>query len=197
MTGHPPTGLRAALVLRDGAALLERAIGYALGQLSNVTPDALARATPCLEWDLAALLRHVDDSLAALQEAMARGEVGPESGAGGADPAVAVRERAGVLLGSLAGRQHHPLVCVGGYPLPAEIVTSAGAVDIAVHGWDIARACGRPGPIPGELAGEILAVSRLLVTEADRPGRFGSPVPLPPRANASDRLVAYLGRDPG
>jgi uncharacterized protein (TIGR03086 family) len=186
---------RATLVLRDGAALLERAIGYTLGQLSNVTPGTLACRTPCPDWDLATLLLHVDDSLAALQEAMALGEVGPGVAAGSGDPATAVRDRASLLLGSLAG-QHQPLVCVGGYPLPAEIVTSAGAVDIAVHGWDIARACGRPGPIPGPLAGEILEVSRLLVTEADRPGRFGSPVPLSPQASVSDRLLAYLGRNP-
>lgn len=190
------TGLRAALVLREGTALLERAIGYALGQLGDVTPGALGGPTPCPEWDLAALLRHMDDSLAALQEAMALGEVGLGPGPGAGDPATAVRDRASVLLGSLAGR-HHPLVCVGGYPLPAEIVTSAGAVDIAVHGWDIARSCGNPGPIPGQLAGEILAVSRLLVTDADRPGRFGSPVWLSAQASASDHLVAYLGRDPG
>jgi uncharacterized protein (TIGR03086 family) len=190
-------------VLRGGTAMLERAISYALGQLQTVTPGVLPCPTPCRDWDLGTLLAHMNDSLAALQEAMDLGNVGVEAGARAAlvparrdDPAAAVRGRATRLLGSLAGR-HEPLVSVGGYPVPAGIVTSAGAVDIAVHGWDVARACGSGGPIPAPLAAEILEVSRLLVTAADRPARFGAPVRVLPQASVSDQLVAYLGRDPG
>jgi hypothetical protein len=41
------------------AALLASAIRYALGSVAYVTPHSLARPTPCAEWDLATLLRHV------------------------------------------------------------------------------------------------------------------------------------------
>jgi uncharacterized protein (TIGR03086 family) len=202
------TGAGPAPAFRDGVALLERAVGYALGPLQAVIPAALNRPTPCAEWDLGALLTHMSDSLAAMHEAVGLSNVslsprprvaGPGDSPAAGDPAAglvaALRGQARQLLAGLAG-QHDQLVRVGGYPLPVSIVASAGAVDIAVHGWDVAQACGSRCGIPAELAGEILAVSRLLVTEADRPTRFGSPVPVSPQASVGDQLVGYLGRRP-
>lgn len=199
------TGARPAAALSGGVALLERALCYALGQLHAVTSADLARPTPCPEWDLRGLLMHMDDSLIALQEALdlawvdigTSGEAEPAYGP--ADSAISlvgkVRGHASRLLGALA-EASEGLVWVGGLPVPKSIVTSAGAVDVAVHGWDVARACGRAQPIPERLATEILEISPLLITCADRPALFAAPVPVPPLASASDRLVAYLGRDP-
>lgn len=193
------TGARPAAVLFGGVALLERAVSYTLGQLQAVTPGALSRRTPCREWDLHALLAHMEDSLAAMQEAVDQGYVGPEAGPGGATAAglvSALRARGCRLLGALAGSDER-LVWVGGYPVPVRLVASAGAIDVAVHGWDVGRACGSAGTIPAGLAGDMLRIVPLLVTPADRPGRFGAPVPVRPGSSAGDRLVAYLGRDPG
>jgi hypothetical protein len=53
----------------DGTRPLRHAVQYALGSLGYVTPDLLSRPTPCTAWDLATLLQHVGDSLAALHEA--------------------------------------------------------------------------------------------------------------------------------
>jgi len=211
------TEAQAAAALSGGTALLERAISYTLGQLNGVTTAALKSPTPCTQWDLAALLVHMTDSLTALQEAMDLREVAPgDRGAGGRrqslpghgrpgkrppanDPAAylvaALRGRACHLLGSLAIAGDH-LVTVGGYPVPASIVTSAGAVDVAVHGWDIGCACGALLPIPEELAQEMLRITPLLVSDADRPELFAHPVAVPGQASASDRLVGYLGRNP-
>ena len=190
-----------AATLSGGVALLERAVSYTLGQLHVVTRADLSRPTPCADWDLRGLLLHLDDSLAALQEALVVGQVeAPGRVYGPADSAVALvgalRGRACRLLGALA-EAGDDLVWVGGFPIPASVVTSAGAVDIAVHGWDVARACGRAQPIPGQLAEDMLEISRLLVSEADRPVRFAAAVPVPREASASDRLLGYLGRNPG
>jgi len=199
------TGAGPAATLSGGVALLERALYYALGQLHAVTSADLAHPTPCPEWDLRGLLMHMDDSLIALQEALdlawidtePSGEAEPAYGP--ADSAIALvgrlRGHASRLLGALA-EAGDGLVWVGGLPVPKSIVTSAGAVDVAVHGWDVARACGRAQPIPERLAEEMLEISPLLVTCADRPALFAAPVPVPHLASASDRLVAYLGRDP-
>ncbi|MGH3301328.1 MAG: maleylpyruvate isomerase N-terminal domain-containing protein [Streptosporangiaceae bacterium] len=46
--------------------LLEQAVGYARESVAVVTPDLLDRPTPCRDWDLAMLLRHGCESLAAL-----------------------------------------------------------------------------------------------------------------------------------
>ncbi|MGH3624198.1 MAG: hypothetical protein ACRDQ5_20820 [Sciscionella sp.] len=54
-------------------------------------------------------------------------------------------------------------------------MTTAGAVDIVVHGWDLAKGCGQRRPIPSSLAEEMLDLAPLFVTDADRP-----PVSPPP-----------------
>jgi uncharacterized protein (TIGR03086 family) len=87
-------------------------------------------------------------------------------------------------------------VSVGGCPVPTSIVTSVGAVEVAVHGWDIAQACGQPRPVPPGLAEELLLLVPLLVTGSDRPSRFAAAVAAPPGASPGDRLIAFLGRDP-
>jgi uncharacterized protein (TIGR03086 family) len=193
-----------AAVLFGAVGLLERAISYTLGNLPNGTSADWSQPTPCRDWDLAALLAHMSESLVALQEA---GDVGritlspvSEHGHGeqrhpGADPVSALRAQAGQLLGRWAGTDAD-LVSVGGCPVSTSIVTSVGAVEIAVHGWDVAQACGHPRPIPPQLAEELLRLAPLLVTDADRPGRFATPVAVPAHASPGDRLVAFLGRHP-
>ena len=189
-------GRSAALV--GGIAVLERAIAYLLGSLAVVTPQALARPTPCEHWDLYDLLDHLDDSLSALHEAVDVGTVAlaatrPISGEA---VILRVRERATRLLGGWANTSGEPSVGVDDEPLSAAVVAGAGAIEVAVHGWDVARSCGPARPIPADLAGELLDLSVLLVRGADRPGRFGRPVAVPLDASPGDRLVAFLGRPP-
>jgi uncharacterized protein (TIGR03086 family) len=194
------TESRAAATSLGDVALLERAISYTLGNLHTVTSAALSRPTPCREWTLSQLLAHVNDSFIALQEAIDLGEVGLSPVAEQADPAAGLvsllRSRAGRLLGAFTS-SGDDMVSVGGCPLATSIVTRAGAVEIAVHGWDVGQACGLPRPIPPELAAELLALAPPLVTDTDRPVRFAPQVTVSPQASPSDRLVAFLGRHPG
>ncbi|MQA03992.1 MAG: TIGR03086 family protein [Streptosporangiales bacterium] len=181
-----------------GVGLLERAVGYLLGSLHLVTPDALSHATPCRDWDLRDLLHHVDDSLLALHES-AGGQVGsvalrlpPADG----ELVAIVRQRARRLVGAWAAAPQPRLVAVDGLPITAAVAASVGAVEIAVHGWDVAQACGHHRVIPPELAGELLELTPLFVDTADRGRRFADPVWLPYGSSISDRLVAYVGRNP-
>lgn len=191
------TDERAAAAI-GGIALLERAINYTLGCLPLVTPAALSRPTPCADWDLRTLLTHLEDSLDALSEAVDAGVVhldGVQSDPA-VDPVASVRNSATRLLGALAGARDQLEISIGGCPLTTGIVASTGAVEVAVHGWDIARACGVDRPIPAVLAEEMLDLSALLVSAADRPVRFAAPVDVPPPADPGDRLVGFLGRRP-
>ena len=96
-------------------------------------------------------------------------------------------------------------MAVGGLPIPAGLVACTGAVEIAVHGWDVSAArAGRAGrarggvqetPIPAALATRMLRLGPLLV--AGREGLFAVPVEVPAQASPGDRLVGYLGRHPG
>lgn len=173
--------------------LLERAIGYTLGSLLLVTPAAMTRPTPCADWDLDALLRHMDDSLAALHEAITAGRVSPDSARPADDPVSSLKNRACQLLGAWTNGLDQ-IVSVADRALTSALVGQAGAVEIAVHGWDVARACGVDRPIPAELAEELLFLSLLIVTEDDRPGRFGLPVAVCPPGGPAERLLAFLGR---
>jgi uncharacterized protein (TIGR03086 family) len=107
-----------------------------------------------------------------------------------------VRDRACHLLGSWLGEDRREPVSIGGRTLPASVLTSTGAIEIAVHGWDVARACGQRRPIPPRLAQELLVLASLLVRRADRPARFAPPVRPAPQATPSDHLLAFLGRQP-
>lgn len=129
-------------------------------------------------------------------------EGGPVGRCAGRDPVLVLRDRAVMTLGAWAGRlrEHWQagggLISVGGCTATAAMVTCAGAVEVAVHAWDLARSCGRPRPMPPEMAADLLAVAGLLVTDEDRRHRFAGPVDLPARSSAADRLLAFLGRDP-
>lgn len=184
--------------MAEGLALLERAVGYALGGLRHVSDVQLPRTTPCHAWSLRDLLRHMNDSLVTLSEAADLGRIGLDSpGDAPADLVGTLCERARALLHAWADLEREAAVSVAGRPLPADIVAAAGAVEITVHGWDVARACGLDRPVPAELAGPLLELSPLFVTRADRPGRFAPPVVVSARCDPGDRLVAFLGRDPG
>jgi uncharacterized protein (TIGR03086 family) len=185
----------------DSTDLLEIAIGYAIGSLSCVTPGSLSYPTPCAAWDLGALLEHVSDSLAALHEAIATGWVSldvlaraPVSSAD--DLVTSLRTRAGRLLAASAAGGEDRAVAIAGRRLTGRQVTAVGALEITVHGWDIAEACRCPRPIPPALATSILAVIPLVVTQVTRNVQFAGAIPAAPQACPSDRLVALLGRNP-
>jgi len=181
--------------LHGGVGLLERAIGYLLGVLPEVASADLTAPTPCHDWNLGELLAHLDESLVALQEATT-GHVSLATAADApADPVGMLRDRASRVLSAWT-HTTRAAVRVGDADLTAGIVATVGALEVAVHGWDVARAVGRGRPIPPALAAEMLALSRFLVSDADRPARFAAPVELTARAKPGDQLLAFLGRRP-
>ena len=186
--------------------LLAGAIRYMLGVCAPIGAADLTLPTPCPDWNLAMLLGHLCQSMADLETALRTGRLdldGPAGRAGG-DPVEALRDGAAQLL--CAGYCYggpECFVAVGGLPMPAGLVACTGAVEIAVHGWDVSAARARAGrtggvretPIPAALATRMLRLGPLLV--AGREGLFGVPVEVPAQASPGDRLVSYLGRNPG
>ena len=188
---------------------LERAVHYAAATVSRVTPQQLGAPTPCSSWDLGMLLRHACESLAALTEGFSAGLVsrcGPAAESGG-DPALAFMAATTALLrcsqtaraaaASAATRAAAPgVVSIGGCPLTTSALAAVGALEIAVHGWDVAQACGGGRPIPAQLARDLLEVAPMLVADGDRASLFAVPVSMRGPASPSDRLAAFLGRSP-
>ena len=206
--------------LSGATGLLAGAVSYALGACALVEPGEMSLPTPCADWDLGMLLAHLGDSMADLETALRTGHLDqegqPEQAAG--DPVEVLRDQAARLLCACFGYgiQEIPesFVTVGGLPLPAGLVACTGAVEIAVHGWDVSAARGRASragaarggaggiggvsgtePIPAALARRMLRLCPLLV--AGREGLFALPVELPAGASPGDQLVGYLGRVPG
>jgi uncharacterized protein (TIGR03086 family) len=187
-----------ALTGADERGLLPQAAGYADEVLTAVTPELLAAPTPCQGWSVRRLLEHVGESLAALHEGVTTGRVELFPGVDSAPVLVSVvRRRTAALLRVAARADGDALVSVGGRPLPLGCLLATGALETAVHAWDLSQACGEARPIPDELAAGLLIQARLLVPARDRRPLFADPVPPPPHPSLSDRLAAYLGRRPG
>ncbi|MDQ1621479.1 MAG: hypothetical protein QOE19_4048 [Actinomycetota bacterium] len=192
--------------LTGGVALLERAMAYTLGGLALVTADAMTAPSPCREWDLRGLLLHMNASLQAVHEAITLGhlrldEAGypdPDGDFGDptTDPVASLRARGCAMIGGWANAQAPGDIFIADRVLTPGIVAATGAVEVAVHGWDVARACGQDRPIPAELADELLELCTLVVTDGDRPTRFATPLDLPGGAGPSERLLCFLGRHP-
>src|SRR5690348_7073559 len=184
--------------LSGAVELLAGAISYMLAVCAPIGAAELTLPTPCPDWNLAMLLGHLCQSMADLEAALRTGRLDldePVSRVGG-DPVEALRDGAAQLL--CAGYCYggpECFVAVGGLPMPAGLVACTGAVEIAVHGWDVSAARASQIPIPAALATRMLRLGPLLV--AGREGLFAVPVEVPPQASPGDRLVGYLGRHPG
>jgi uncharacterized protein (TIGR03086 family) len=161
--------------------------------------------TPCTEWDVRTLLNHVIGTLwlaeglfgdQAPRYPMAPGGL-PPADLAGEDPAAAYAEAAAAALAAAAGdaltRTHvTPLGEMSG-PGLAGFTT----LDILVHGWDLARATGQAADLDGRLAAHVLGFAeRALATPESRSGRIGPTVPVAADTPVTERLVAFLGRQP-
>ena len=181
--------------------LLAGAISYTLGVCTLVEPGDMALPTPCPGWDLGTLLVHLSDSIADLETAVRTGHLdlerpgNPPAWPPAGNPVDVLRDRAAELLSvSYCYVGPERFVAVGGLPVPAGLVVCTGAVEIAVHGWDVSSALGACAPIPAVLATRMLRLCPLLV--AGRDGLFAAPVKVPAQASPGDQLLGYLGRQP-
>lgn len=183
--------------LTGAVELLDRSLGYTRVVLAGVSCHLLDRPTPCRDWSLGDLLAHMEDALDAFTEA-AGGAVtrGPPSSAtadAGLSQVGRLQTRACALLGAWSG-EIPAGVTVAGHGVASELLVTAAALEITVHGWDVGQALGLDSPVPEELAARLLPVARLLVRPEDRAVRFAAPRPVGSRAAPAERLLAFVGR---
>ncbi|WP_141014909.1 TIGR03086 family metal-binding protein [Nocardioides sambongensis] len=202
----PPPALGPAVDTGSAVELLERALAYTCGALATVAPAHLDRPTPCRAWLLRDLLAHMEDCLDAFTEGAA-GSVDSRPGvpSGEADVLAALRVKAHRLLGAWT------LVCsplstgartvsFGTHALPQSDVAALAAVEIAVHGWDVATSTAADVPMPPALATDLepwarwLVVNDLQADSVGQPRLFAPPRPGSATADPVRRLVGLLGR---
>ncbi len=182
------------LLPMTGCELLRRAVHFTIASADLIEPPLLTVATPCGAWNLGMLLLHLTESIDAIAEGLTCGVValmpasGLESGPG------SVRSRCAQLLAAIPAAPTGELVGIADLGLTDNALAYAGAMEIAVHGWDIAVACGYPRPIPAELASPLLKAADLLLPASARPDLFAEPLRPPVPATPSGSLLAFLGR---
>jgi uncharacterized protein (TIGR03086 family) len=178
-------------------AVLDSAVTWTHACLQLARTSDLALPTPCSGWDLGALLAHMEDSLEALGEAADVGRVRVADRSQRDDAGRTVDrlvQRACAMRAAWLRRLTSAPISVGDLSLGRDTLAMVGALEITVHGWDVARAVGSDRRVPEDLAARLLPVATAVVTPDERGSRFAEAVAVPSTAAASTRLLAHLGR---
>jgi uncharacterized protein (TIGR03086 family) len=167
------------------------------------TPDQRRQPTPCSEFDVAQLLDHVVGWLTTFADGYADPEgVAPRADLDGYtapdEAAAEIRSAADRMAKALRdGAAARPLR-LGESAMPGELALGMILWEYQMHGWDLARALGRPWAPPAAAAEESLVFApAMLGPDSQGDGKpFAAPVPVAEDAPALDRLLGLSGRDP-
>jgi uncharacterized protein (TIGR03086 family) len=70
-------------------------------------------------------------------------------------------------------------------------------VDVFLHSWDLARATGQADRLDRDLCEQLFTGMQPLDELLRSSGQYGPKVPVPDDADVQDRLLGFIGRDPG
>lgn len=173
-----------------------RAAAGFTARVAATPPDRWSAASPCPGWSARDVVRHVVES-----HAMFRGFVGRETTGIPTvddDPLAAWTASRDLVQAELDDPTAAAAEFDGfsGRTTFAEAVDRFLVFDLHVHGWDLARATGLPDRIDPEEVPRLLAAAESFGDAMRGPGAFGPAVEPPAGADAQDRLLAFLGRQP-
>ena len=186
----------------DPISVYKRAIDQTGRIVSAVKSDQLGDPTPCAGWDLRTLLNHTIAVANAFGGA-ARGEPFDPTPFGervdnlGADAGAAYATAAKEIHDAL-GR---PDVLEGSWfmpfgEVPADAAMAFATLELAQHGWDVAKATGQSRDFDPEVTEVAMSAAQAAPADLVRnPGVFGPESDCPERAPLQDRLAAFLGRN--
>ena len=173
----------------ESVAVLSRALDQTGDVLAHVHPDQLSLPTPCREWTVADLIRHLLADPRNFATMMEGGEPdwAAEPPALPEDWTAAFRSAADDLI-----HLWHQRESGEGQGPPADMQTA----EFAVHTWDLARATGYADPLDPDVAERGLSFLTAALKPETRGGAFGPEVEAPADAGVYERLAAFSGRDP-
>lgn len=163
---------------------------------SAVRGDQLGDRTPCEKFTVAELLDHLGGTLVSSARA-ARKE--PQAGEGDAlsMSATAVAEAAELAAAAWADpAAYEGTTEFGPGEMPAAFAATITLEELALHGWDLARATGQTFPVSEETAEVALGVVEQIADQARANGSFGPPAPVASDAPAFHRALGASGRNP-
>jgi uncharacterized protein (TIGR03086 family) len=176
----------------DTLALLDQALTQMAGVIAAIDPDTEGGlATPCADWDVRALVRHVigqdlRNFLVVARDITAAWQASADEL--GADWAAEFQVGADRVLDAWRAAD------------PARLGRADQQIaELATHAWDLAKATNQSKALDDALAEHSLSWARQMLRPEHRgPDKaFGAEVPVPPDAPAYDRLAGWFGRDPG
>lgn len=178
---------------------LSRALTSTRSVLATVQPGQLHAPTPCVSWDVRALIDHFVGtirwwaSVIAANEDLPVGDADTEDRVANYDTNIAVALEAFGSDGALERTVELPFG-----ELPGTVVLGLAAIEQFAHGWDLAQATGQSTDLDRTLAEDLLVLARQAILEEYRgPNEvalFGPIVDPPKGAGPADRLAAFLGR---
>ncbi len=179
---------------------LAKAVTQATDAVRGVKPDQLGAPTPCRDWDVQTLTNHLLQVIHALNLAGHREQVPGD---------LWTRD---LMSGDWAGRfeddAHRAVaawtdpaawqgtVGMGATDMPAPLLATMLASDLAIHGWDLARATGQDYRCEDDVAEMALRFIADTAEQGREMGLYAEPVPVPGGSSALDRTLALSGRDP-
>lgn len=179
--------------------LISKAVENAKRVVAGVKPSQFDDATPCSEFNVKQLANHMailligSERAAMKQEPMAPPDpmpdiVGDNPGAaysGLADKAVAAWSSTGALDGNTQ---------FGPGDIPAQMAAAITLMEIAVHGWDLAKATGQSYSLDEDVAAATFETVKQLNANGRSPA-FGPEVSGGESASTQDQMLAYSGRN--
>lgn len=160
--------------------------------------------TPCTDWNVGHLLNHVVGALhlgagllsdtAPIVE-VGPGQVPPEDLVGD-DALAAYRSGVAALQAAATDEAIARLHATPMGDLPGAALAGFVALDVLVHGWDLAVATAQQPRLDPELAETMLGFAQQAMPEGQRGPLMANPVTVSAAADATDRLVAFTGRTP-
>ncbi|RJL35911.1 TIGR03086 family metal-binding protein [Bailinhaonella thermotolerans] len=188
----------------DIRALDRRALDLTGRLVARVRPARLTSPTPCPDWTLYGLLRHLvaqNAGFAAAAEGSA--DLAPWQRAElGDDPAAAYERSAERVTAAFAAadalERTFAMPELGtGAAFPGRVAIGFHLLDYVVHAWDVAATLDLPWEPDEELTSAALRVAERIPDETRSPGSFFGPrAPLPADASPRRRLLALAGRTP-
>ena len=180
---------------------LREAFQWASGIVHNVKDDQLDDATRCEGWTVRMLMTHMIGAAQAFAAGVPVGDVSPQVDVNidlcGDDWGATYDAAWPGVLRAWANADPDASTDFPWGPTPNVIARRLLLMESAIHGSDLAAATGQDSTIPEDLAAATSDLTAILYSDpANRAGEFAPAIAVPDDASASDKAIAFLGRQP-
>lgn len=182
---------------------LSPALQSTLAILAKVGPGDMDAPTPCVSWNVRALINHFVGTSRWWASLAAGVQATPADTDFAAGDFVAEYEESIALAVGAFGAEGvlNKLVQIPFGTFPGAVVRDMAATEQFTHGWDLARAIGYHAEFDPELAATLLSRAQAGVSDEfrgpDGQALFAPIAEAPAGAGPADQLAAFLGRSVG